>query len=167
MAHPPPPNWQNIASFYAGRPVTIGVDQRGPYQAGTGAAESGNIFLGSGHQKNLQAFVQAWMKAKTDQQRMGLAAQGANILPVLLHEAMHNRNFSGTGLPSAWNEQQAVALGSELIPDMLQRFFGVKIGSPVSDAFAKAAKARGEYQGAYAINRLNGTPPILFTGRSA
>lgn len=152
---PPPPNWQAIASFYAGRPVTISTDPRGPMQAGTGLPESGEIHLGSGLQRNLTDFTRAWLAAKTDRQRMGLAALAANILPTLLHEAMHNRHFDpATGLKDAGNEQQAIALGAELVPDMMQRFLGVKIGSPVSRAYERAMKNRGEYIGAYAINGI-------------
>lgn len=155
----PVPSWQAIASFYAGRPVTIGVDDRGPLQAGTGAAESGNIFLGSGIQRNLADFLKQWRLAKTDKQRAGLAALGMNGLPVLLHEAMHNHHFDTSGgMPDAWDENQARALGSELIPDLMQRFFGVPIDSPVGRAFLKAARARSEYQQVY--NNPYQPPPV-------
>ena len=158
MAQPKPFDWARIASFYAGRPVTLGVDERGPLQASTGVPQSGKILLGKQLRSGLDEWLNQWRAAKTPKQRAGLAALGANPLAVLIHEAMHNRKFTedyfadsdpNTGFRNAGNESQAAALGAELIPDMMQRFFGVKMNSPVSKAYGKAARSRAEYDLAY------------------
>lgn len=175
------PNWAQIAAFYAGRPIKLSEDTRGPLSATTGVPMSGEVRLGKGLLKGLEDFFEQWNIAKHSKGQARKDAlqraivYGVNPLSVLVHESIHNREFSAPdpnnpyftpylesnqrgplGFYGAGNEPQAQALGAELIPDLMQRFFGVKIGSPLSKRFERAAKSRGEYQGAYRVGAANG-----------
>lgn len=167
----PPPTWAQIASFYAGSPQTFSEDTRGPLSGTTGAPVSGNVRLGKGLMQGLADFLKQLPAARRgDKNAMQRAAiLGTNPLAVLIHESIHNRNFAegmgdqwftpwlddkqqnpGTGFYGPGNEAQAAALGAELLPDLLNRFFGIGLNSPLSKRMAKLAKQRGEYTGAYA-----------------
>lgn len=162
----PQPTWEDIASFYAGRPIKISEDKRGPMNATTGLPESGNVLLGKSLLSGLADFRKQWDLAERSRGRARQDAlqraltYGVNPLATLIHEAIHNRHFESG--PSAGAEPQAMALGAELIPDLMQRFFGVRLGSPLSRKWGKAAKGRGEYKSAYDLAEFDGWNPILF-----
>jgi len=179
----PADRWTEIASFYAGRPVKIANDPRGDMGATTGQPESGNIFIGKGIEKGLADFMRELPAAKKgNKDAMHRAAVlGSNAIAVLIHESIHNRNFAGPpdgngftpyldeeergplGFYGAGNEVQAAALGAELIPDMLNRFFGIPLDSAFSKKLAKIAKHRGEYEGAYSPGRILPSQPMAPT----
>lgn len=151
---PPALPWvQKVAAFYSGNNpyLRLGVDDRGPMGATAGIAGSGDIRLGSGIWDSLANFDKYVKKAKKgDKNAAQMAAVlGANGLAVLLHEATHSRTQPVQGLQGWENERQAAALGAELVPDLLQRFFGIPIGSPLSKKIAHSAKTRSEYATVY------------------
>lgn len=142
-----PATWEAIASFYAGKPVSFDWDSK--RTAGGATYGDGRISLAAPFRERLDALASALRSGKkADIQRQSVL--GVDPLAVLLHEAMHNRDdlLEGFGR-SKRDEKQAAALGAELVPDLLQRFFGIPINSPLSRMFEKSAKGRGEYQGAY------------------
>ncbi len=153
---PPTLPWvQKAAAFYGGgTPVTFSVDPRGPFNATAGVAGSGQVALGQSLWESLAAFdkhVKAAKRGNKDAAQ-NAAVLGANGLSVLLHELVHSRpdgSNQGTGFRGWADEKQAAALGAELVPDLLQRFFGIKIGSPLSRKIAHAAKTRSEYSTVY------------------
>lgn len=171
-----PVDWARIASFYSGSPQKLSEDKRGPLGGTTGLPMSGEIRLGSGLLQGLKDFERYIGAAKRGDKSAASRADvlGTNALSVLLHESMHNRDFSGAkemggqgwylpaesqgpmGFYGSGNEVQAAALGAELIPDMLNRFFGIPLDSPLSKRIAKTAKHRGEYQSAYRRGIQNG-----------
>ena len=160
------PNWEAIASFYAGRPITIQWGLQG--KQGTRDFNAGKIFLSADIRKSLDDFVKYGPKDPRS------AVLGFRGLAGLIHESIHDRHFNdpttdifqqnvrnpNTGFYSASNEPQAMALGSELIPDMLQRFFGIKIGSKVGKRYEKAIQSFYEHQAAYSPGFEN--PPTGF-----
>lgn len=146
----PLPTWEAIASFYAGRPVHVRYDPGLKTGATTGLAESGEIILGPTVWDSLNAWRKAWQGGTPAWKRSGAAA-GANGLASLIHEAMHNRAFNtAAGFNPAASESQAIVLGGELLPDLLARYFGARRNSPLTNLYLRAARARGEYQGAQA-----------------
>lgn len=140
-----------IASFYAGRPVTVAFPERKPGaqdglwgSGGWGGTIIGDqIALGPFQRKALETFL------ASPRSKKGVA--GIAGIATLIHEAIHGRQtpIEGTGFREWGNESQANALGSELVPDMLQRFFGIKIGSPLSRQYDRAGRSLSGYQGAY------------------
>ena len=148
-------DWANIASFYAGRPVTVGPgDTGGAWGRTSGVQGPGEIFLSPQIQKVLQDF-QGFTKDPI---------RGPNSVlgpATLIHEAIHNRKFPGfdqwgnkvgpgSGFMPSDNEIQANALGPELVADLLQRFFGIPMGSDLSNRYMKAARGLSQYRAAYA-----------------
>lgn len=146
-AAPQPLSWEKIAEFYAGKPVTFDWDAR--REAGGATFGDGRITLAATFQERLAALADALRsgnRKRIEQQ----AVLGVDPLAVLLHEAIHNRDGMEAGFGrSKRDEKQAAALGAELIPDVLNRFFGIPLDSPLSRMFARNAKSRGEYEGAY------------------
>lgn len=142
-----------IASFYAGRPMTVAFPDT-KYGAAWGSGGWGGttrgseVILGPFQKKMLQQMMSPPPKG---QPRYSYGHGTMAGLAVLIHEAIHAREPQpGTGFRDWSNESQANALGSELVPDALQRFFGIKIGSPLSRKLEKEAKGLSGYLGAYA-----------------
>lgn len=147
----PQTDWNKIASFYAGRPIQVVFDPEKYPGSPWGSDGWGGTYdpgrdllnLGPFQKKMLQQFA-----ANVRDPTVGPASVAG--LAVLIHEAIHGRRpQQTTGFRSWSNENQANALGSELVPDLLQRFFGIKIGSPLSRKYARAAKQLSGYIGAY------------------
>lgn len=115
------PNWQAIASFYAGRQIAPIQSTWTNTDGTTGFPESGYINLNPNVMKGLNAFAKYGPKS---QQGMVL---GSRALAVLLHESLHNR-ANANGFENN-NEIMEGDLGWRLIPDMLQRFFGIPMDS--------------------------------------
>lgn len=145
-----------IASFYAGKPVKVYFPAKKPGTPGTdsgwgtggwgGTVWEGNVALGPLQKQMFNDFLGNIRSQRGVANVAGLAT--------LLHEAIHLRNFDPrTGFRESSNESQANALGSELVADALQRFFGIKVGSPLSDRYMKAARNLSGYQGAYPTRR--------------
>lgn len=136
------PTWEEIASFYAGRPIAPIEYRDNIGGAGRTLAGSGRIELTPAIGKQLSDFL------ANPRKNPGFNSYG---LATLIHEALHNRAPQpGTGFSDWGDENQANALGSELIPDLLQRFFGIPINSPLSRQYLKSAKNLSNYLGAYA-----------------
>jgi hypothetical protein len=116
------PTWEEIAAFYSGG------NQKGPIKydwtntmGTTGIAGSGNIRLNPKVKESLDAFLKHGPRS---QQGMVLGALG---ISTLIHEALHNRKNTPD---LRFDEEVAPTdLGWRLIPDVLQRFFGVPIDS--------------------------------------
>jgi len=146
----PSPTWDEIASFYAGRPIRVDFDaekQPGvPWPDGGwgGTWDGSRINMGPFQKKMLDQFS----KNVRDPVKGVFGVAG---IATLLHEAVHGRNPQpGTGFKSWNNEPQANALGSELIADMLHRFYGIPLDSKLSRKYMKAGKNLSSYIGAYA-----------------
>jgi hypothetical protein len=149
------PNWNAIATFYAGRPVKVnfgtpkgGKDEwelpgMGFKGQSLGTVFQGNVWLNP----KLRAQFDDWQKNAKDPRRGPVA--GAQALATLLHESVHLRDNEATGAKPWYDEKQAGALGSELMPDLLQRFFGIKINSKLNKKYMKAAKSLASYQSSY------------------
>lgn len=139
-----------MASFYAGKPVTVSYGERNT----TGPAGSSAIEIDGEVRASLERLL-ANMKAGTPQK--------ADVYGIgtLLHEALHTRGpdmhdqFTGasprdpnTGFYSWDDETQARQLGYQLVPDAMQRFFGVKTDSPQGKQFLRQAQSAGQGFGA-------------------
>lgn len=117
------PAWEQIAAFYSGG------NMRGPIRydytnsnGTTGMPGSGEINLNPRIKASLDALLKYGPKS---QRGMVLGALG---LSTLIHEALHNRaNTPGLDFSQ---EAAPTDLGWRLIPDALQRFFGIKMDSP-------------------------------------
>lgn len=133
------PPWQEIAAFYAGRPINRLEFRDMPGLGTTGLPESGDIFMNRQAEKSLGDFL----RYRNDRARGPV--MGVLGLATLIHEAIHNRKMEKVFGKPASDEIQAGALGTELIPDLLQRFFGIPIGSPLSRRYEKAAKGLSSY----------------------
>lgn len=126
-ATPPPPRWEDIASFYSGGnmkgPITYDYTNS---QGTTGIAGSGQIRLNPGLQASRDAFLKG-IGSKRYGDRRGAVVLGMPFLSTLIHEALHNRaGFDGFD-PS--EEVAPTDLGVRMVPDLLQRFFGVRMDS--------------------------------------
>ena len=127
-AQPKLPDWEDIARFYAGgnmRPGGLSYDWTNT-NGTTEYAGSGKIRLNPALQKSRDAFLKG-IAAKTYGDRRGAVILGSPFLSTLIHEALHNRATSADFDPSG--EAGPTDLGVRLIPDLLQRFFGVKMDS--------------------------------------
>ena len=131
-----PQTLAQLASYYAGRPVTIASptvrlmgNQWGNVQGET--TQDGRIFLNPTVMDALSSMVG---QLQTKQASLG-------ALQTLIHEAIHNRQDTGSGAKSWSDEWQAPAMGAQLLPDALQRFFGIKFSSPLGQYYYQQAKA--------------------------
>ena len=116
------PDWNAIAAFYAGRPISSIKYDWTNTMGTTGFPESGYIRLNPQVQTSLEALAKYGPRSQR-----GMVA-GALGLSVLIHESLHNRANS-QGFDNS-NEIMEGDLGWRLIPDAIQRFFGVKMDSP-------------------------------------
>ena len=128
-----------MASFYAGKPVTVAYGDRNT----TGLAGSSAITI----DKEVKASLEALLTGKS---------RDVYGLGTLIHEALHTRGPSpeystpdgagvrdpNTGFYSWDDEWQARQLGYQLVPDAMQRFFGVKWDSEEHERFRQAAEQR-------------------------
>lgn len=115
------PDWNKIAAFYAGRPIDSITYDWTNTMGTTGSPESGYIRLNPQVKTSLEALAKYGPRS---QQGMVMGALG---LSTLIHEALHNRRNQGDF--SNYNEIMEGDLGWRLIPDAMQRFFGVKLDS--------------------------------------
>lgn len=146
--------WNEIASFYAGRPMTVAFPET-KYGAkwgsgGWGGTTRGSeVILGPFQRKMLEQMLAPPKRQKGV--KPPTFGQGTMAgLATLIHEAIHARAPQpGTGFRDWMDESQAGALGSELVPDALQRFFGIKVGSKLSRKLEREAKSLSNYQMAY------------------
>lgn len=147
MQPPPPPvDWNSIAAFYAQKPTTVAFPDVKPGAGAWGPGMSGNVHQGVANlSPEVKAALGRWYKQRNS--KAG-AVLGTYALGTLLHEVLHTRDDQpGTGF-NDWqeDEDQARALGFELVPDLMQRFFGVKIGSKVGREYeAVARKLANDY----------------------
>ena len=137
---------QQIANFYAGKPVAVGFE---PLQGVLGQATPGgdSIAVNTKLRALLEALVSGQRKPSTDT---------AEALATVIHEALHTRapevkdpatgfglRDPSTGLYSWGDEWQAHQLAYNLVPDAMQRFFGVPADSAMGDAWYRTAQGRG------------------------
>ncbi len=144
------PTPEQIATFYAGGNMVGNITYDWTNSMGTtGAAGSGNIRLNPSLMASRDAFLKG-IRSKKYQERRSALVLGMPFLSTLIHEAIHNRDFAkgmpgstefftpyldsedtnpNTGFRGAGNEIQAHDLGVRLVPDALQRFFGIKMDS--------------------------------------
>lgn len=121
---PKPPTWEEIARFYSQGNMVGPIQYDWENSMGTtGLPGSGTINLNPKAKQSLDDFLRYGPRS---QQGMVLGSLG---LSTLIHEALHNRQNPAPGLS---NRDEIVQndLGVRLIPDLLQRFFGVKMDSP-------------------------------------
>lgn len=139
----PNPDWNQLASFYAQRPVTV------EFSDSTSSAYTngfGRIVLGRAAQRSLEQLA---VHAHDVNTGPGLGTLG---LGTLIHEALHNRDFHTpnpfddwsrnpvTGYYSAGNECQAGILGYERVVGAMYLFFDVPLGSPLSLRYGQVAR---------------------------
>lgn len=137
---------QNIANFYAGKPVSIAYDVDGSGVGGF-AVQGGNaIRLTPDVRKSLEALIANY---GSDQG----AYKGVPGLATMIHEALHTRGpitedpvthrtplDPSTGLYGWDDEWQAHQLSYGLIADAMKRFFGVDYNSPLGQRYYNTAR---------------------------
>lgn len=133
-----------MASFYAGKPVTVQFGDRNT----TGVAGSSQITVNNEVRASLERLLKSMQgpgKLKEPSDIYGLAT--------LIHEALHTRgpdmhdSYTGrtprdprTGFYSWDDEWQARQLGAQLVPDAMQRFFGIPMNSKTGKAYEEFAR---------------------------
>jgi hypothetical protein len=131
-----------IASFYAGKPVKIVSTSWTNSEGTTGISGSSEIQLNPKIKQGLDALV-------THAHDASGPVLGAHSLQVLIHEAIHTRGQDfgkpntrdpNTGFYGWGDEWQAPSLGAQLVPDAMQRFFGVPMNSPLGQKYLEVAK---------------------------
>lgn len=127
LQKPQPPTWEDVAAFYSGG------NQRGPITydytntlGTTGFPGSGSIRLNPSLEASRDAFLRG-IGAKKYGDRRGAVILGMPFLSTLIHEALHNR--ANTPDLDFGAEAAPTDLGTRLVPDLLQRFFGVRMDS--------------------------------------
>lgn len=129
-------DWNKVASFYAGHPVTI--DWR------TAASMGG--YQGK-HDPNNPWVIGFGPPVKNSLANWQNPSAGVMGLTSLLHEALRNRGelpADGSNFQDKLRKQDywTVQAGSvSLLPDLMQRFLGIKFDSPLGQSYYKAAKA--------------------------
>lgn len=133
--HAAAPDWSKIASFYAGRPVKVlfpGANAMHGYEGAYDPNAPDHVSLSPAMLRSLQT--------------MNDPANSVMGLTTLLHEALRARGALGAD-GSVFQDKlrkqdyRTVTGGSVmLLPDMLQRFFGIKFDSPRGQLFYRAAK---------------------------
>ena len=144
-AQPPtPPDWNAIASYFAGRPVSVNFPGEkpgtmgGPWEDFGGNVHGGSVNLSPLAKKRLDE----WFPTAKSQRGSVL---GAQPLALLIHEALHLRNPSSNFKP--WDDEpQAHVLASMLVPHLMQKFFGVKQGTPLNRHYVKGARSLSNYR---------------------
>ena len=141
---PAPPDWNAIASYFAGRPVNVSFPgekpgtQGGPWTGIGGTARGQDVFLSPEARQRLDE----WLPSAKSQRGSVL---GAQPLALLIHEALHLRNPSSNFKP--WDDEpQAHVIASMLVPHLMQKFFGVKQGSPLNRHYVKGARSLSNYR---------------------
>lgn len=141
------PSWEQIASFYAGRPMSLSYDLGNGLMGGT---------YGNGQMQlspTIKGFLDNFLKYQKDADKGPVL--GTLGLTTLLHEAIHNRQgMPGAGLLNATDEQQAPYFGAELLGDMLPRFFGIGRGSSLWEKYMFAARNNPYYKAAVATGSI-------------
>ena len=128
-AQPAPlPAWTvAVAKFYSGGNLRSEITCDWTKTDGTtGVGGSGDIHLNPEVCASLRA-----LQANGAKTHAGMVL-GAHGLAVLIHESLHNRVQPG------WDNGDEVIIGDlgwRLIPDAVQRFFGVKLDSPRGRAY--------------------------------
>src|SRR5690348_9074843 len=89
----PAPDWNQIASYYAGRPVTVTAPTINPT---TGQPWGG---INGTTPRNGNIYINPTMQQGLNSLRADLPKGNATVyaLANLIHEALHNRTDSGTG----------------------------------------------------------------------
>lgn len=143
-----------IIQFYSGRNdvrIDPSYTANDTGAAGMSANDAGWISLAPGVYKALAS----WNVQKP-------SAQAVQALNTVIHEALHMRRDGPWHTPNDWtdptryqsptgfrpwdDEHQAAALSGQLIPDALQRFFGVKYDSALGQQYAKLGQDAVRYQ---------------------
>lgn len=141
---------QQVVDFYGGG---------GPKKVAWGDAGGGTLGIASGNNITLNQALLAKLQALAAAPRSRPAAQqGIEALGTLIHEALHTRpdpwpgmrGIDGggvrdprTGLYSPDDEWQAHQLAYNLVPDAMQRFFGVNPNSSLGAFYQALAQGRG------------------------
>lgn len=140
---------QQIANFYAGKPVNITYDVNGKGIGGMAVQGGDHVQYTPDVQPALLSLLANYQKADH-----GDLSNGVQALATLIHEALHTRGGvtedpvthrtpldPSTGLYGWDDEWQAHQLSYGLIADALQRFLGVKVGTPLAEKYLTAAKS--------------------------
>lgn len=128
-----------IASFYAGKTVTVETRDLGGRLGTTGAPGGNQIALSPEASRSLDQLAHHVLEVADT---VGLAT--------LIHEALHTRgaetteNQRGPEGFFGWDDEwQAHQLSWNLVPDALQRFYGIPMGSDLGERYQTAARAAG------------------------
>lgn len=140
-----PDTIQQIANYYAGKPISISYDNAPEGQGYSGSAVAGSaaIKLSPEVQSSLQDFMQNYGRPQSSKDIPGLAT--------LIHEALHTRGPIGptntidpnTGFYPWDDEWQARQLSYGLVSDAMKRFFGVPFDSPLGQRYYQTAASFG------------------------
>ena len=124
---PPAPRWEDVAAYYSGGNMKGDILYDWLNTNGTtGMPGSGNIRLNPKLKESRDAFLKG-IGAKDYAHRRASVVLGLPFLSTLIHESLHNRtNSAGLDFGA---EAAPTDLGTRLVPDLLQRFFGVKMDS--------------------------------------
>ncbi len=146
-------DWSRIVNFYAGpqsQPIQIDWQATG---IGDPRTLSGRAYQDEGRIEYSPAVLEQ-LRA-LDPRRPNM--EGVKALVTLIHEALHQRKSpGGWHVPENWpegvpypgsdgfrtwdDEHQAQALAANLVPDALQRFFGVRFDSPLGQRYWRMAR---------------------------
>jgi len=152
-----------MASFYAGKPVTVNYGDRNT----TGIAGSSRIEIDPQVRASLEKLLTNKGKGPVDPYGLG----------TLIHEALHTRGPDmhdemgrtprdpHTGFYSWDDEWQARQLGYQLVPDAMQRFFGVPMNSKRGKDWENAARGAGPGFGSPPPGSIYGNRVTTWDGR--
>lgn len=126
----PKVNYSQVASFYAGRPVNVKFASYPEMHGYEGEFDPNNPNM-----------VKLSPDIRRSLESMSLPQNAVMGLTTLLHEAARARGITTRSAPgmNAQDYGTVQALSIALLPDLLQRFYGMKIGSPQSNAYVRQA----------------------------
>jgi hypothetical protein len=137
---------QQIANYYAGKPINISYDN-----SAAGLGYNGSAVAGSDAIKLSPEVKQSLDFLLKNYGSNAGATKGVPGLGTLIHESLHTRGPVGTphtldpatGFYNWDDEWQARQLSYGLIADAMQRFFGVKNSTPLGQRYYQTAEGYG------------------------
>lgn len=137
---------QQIANYYAGKPVSISYDVQGEGVGGFAEPGGSSIRLTPSVRQSLEALLKNY---NNDQG----AFKGVPGLATLIHEALHTRGGvtedpvthktsydANTGFYGWDDEWQAHQLSYGLISDAVRRFLGIQYNTPLGQRYYDSAR---------------------------
>lgn len=136
----PAPDWNAIASYFAGKPIQVDFPTEKPGAQGGnwGTGMSGNVFGGKANlSPDVKKAFENWIAHKNSKKG---AVLGTYALGTLIHEALHTRAPQEGFADWDEDERQARMYGFMLVPHLMDKFFGVKANSKVGREYQRVAR---------------------------